>query len=281
MDLKTRYLTLLKKSLLNEIYLENELRIYLLANRKLFTKGLPGFKKTDFNKLHHIGTHFPELLQSFQQGRHMGELLEVNTQHLVYADTMIGAKRLENIQTCLETIVKEQIPGDVIECGVWKGGAAIYMTACLKILEDDQRSIWLADSFEGVPVSTHQKDVAVDLSKEAYPGLAVSMEDVKSNFKKYDLLSEQVKFLKGWFKDTLHDAPINQLSLLRLDGDLYESTMDALEALYDKLSPEGFVIIDDYKALTQCEEAVQDFRVKNGINNKIQKIDNEAVFWRK
>jgi len=281
MNLKSKYLELLKKTLLNEIYLENELRIYLLANRNLFTKGLLGFKKVDFEKLHHVDQYFPELWKDFKKGREIGKLLEVNTQHLVYSHTMIGRRRLENIQYCLEVIVEEQILGDVMECGVWKGGASIFMTAVLEELGEQNRKVWLADSFEGVPPSSHEKDVSVDLSKVAYPGLAISQENVEALFKKYDLLNDNVRFLKGWFKDSLPNAPIEKLSLLRLDGDLYESTIDALDALYHKVAPGGFVIIDDYKALIQCEEAVHDFRKKENISDTIHEIDHEAIFWRK
>jgi len=84
------------------------------------------------------------------------------------------------------------------------------------------------------------------------PVLAVPLEEVQALFRRYDLLDAQVRFLKGWFKDTLAGAPIERLALLRLDGDLYESTMDALVPLYDKVSPGGFVIVDDYYSCAPC-----------------------------
>jgi hypothetical protein len=84
------------------------------------------------------------------------------------------------------------------------------------------------------------------------------MEEVKKNFEKYNLLDNNVKFLKGWFKDTLPSAPIESLAILRLDGDLYESTMDGLINLYSKLSKGGFIIIDDWGAFPACKQAVKD-----------------------
>ncbi len=104
---------------------------------------------------------------------------------------------------------------------------------------------------------------------------AVSLEEVRKNLKAYDLLDEQCEFLKGWFRDTLPTAPIQQLALLRLDGDLYESTMDALTSLYPKLSVGGFVIIDDY-TIGQCRQAVQDYRSAHHIEDEIQDIDGSS-----
>lgn len=79
-----------------------------------------------------------------------------------------------------------------------------------------------------------------------------SLEEVQENFRRYNLLDDQVQFLKGWFCDTLPTAPIEKLAVLRLDGDLYESIMDGLNALYDKVSPGGFIIVDDYGDFEPC-----------------------------
>jgi hypothetical protein len=110
--------------------------------------------------------------------------------------------------------------------------------------------------------------------------LAVSQEDVAENFRKYDLLDDQVVFLKGWFKDSLPEAPIESLAVMRLDGDMYESTMDALTSLYPKLSAGGFCIIDDY-ALPGCKKAVDDYRRDNDISSALQTIDWSSCFWEK
>lgn len=139
----------------------------------------------------------------------------------------------------------------------------------------------MADSFEGLPKPTLQQDIKVDLSKERFPQLAVSVDQVRRNFQKYDLLDDKVRFLQGWFKDTLHSAPIDRLAVLRLDGDLYESTMDCLNALYDKVSPGGYVIIDDYGCLKCCADAVTDFRLTHDIDDPITHIDWTGAYWRK
>ena len=198
------------------------------------------------------------------------------------ADTMIGIKRLENIEYCINEVIKDNIPGDFIETGVWRGGATIFMKALLKASDINNRAVWVADSFEGLPnpnekTYTEDKGDLHHTKKE----LAIPLEVVKNNFKKYDLLDENVKFLKGWFKDTLPLAPIQKLSILRLDGDMYESTMDGLTNLYPKLSKGGFIIIDDWGAVKGCKQAVIDYRKKYSITEEIKTIDWAGVYWRK
>jgi O-methyltransferase len=198
------------------------------------------------------------------------------------ADTMIGLKRLNNIEFCINSIIEDKIEGDFIETGVWRGGATILMKALLKVNEITNKKVWVADSFKGLPkpdAKNYKHDAGVDLYKIEL--LSVSLDQVKNNFSKYDLLDEQVVFLEGWFKDTLPNSPIEKLSLLRLDGDLYESTIQALENLYPKLSIGGFVIIDDYNAIESCKKAVIDYRNKHNISEEVIDIDNEGVYWRK
>lgn len=112
------------------------------------------------------------------------------------------------------------------------------MRATLAAYGDQTRTVWLADSFEGVPppdAAKYKADKGDRLHR--YAALAVPEEEVRANFQRYDLLDGQVRFIPGWFKDTLHKAPIEQIAVLRLDGDLYESTIQALDALYPRLSP--------------------------------------------
>src|SRR5205814_6734396 len=151
--------------------------------------------------------------------------------------TMVGHRRLENIQMCVEDVLRNQVPGDLIETGVWRGGASIFMRAVLKAYGVTDRKVWLADSFEGLPVPKDEND-GQDLSQVDY--LKVSVEQVQANFARFGLLDDQVKFLKGWFSDTLPNRPVERLAILRLDGDLYSSTMDALRALYDRVSRGGY-----------------------------------------
>ena len=198
-----------------------------------------------------------------------------------YADTMIGLKRLDNLQFCIETVIRERVEGDLIETGVWRGGACIFMRAVLAAYNILDRIVYVADSFEGLPKPDPEKFPADKGDKHhIYTFCAVSQDEVENNFRKYGLLDDKVVFLKGWFKDTLPNAPIEKLAVLRLDGDMYGSTMDALTNLYPKLSKGGFCIIDDY-ALHGCRKAVDDFRAENGIYAEMKVVDWTGRYWRK
>ena len=198
------------------------------------------------------------------------------------AQTMIGEKRMANLRTLMESVIAENVPGDFIETGVWRGGACIFMRAILYAHNIVDRCIWAEDSFEGLPPPDELK-YPLDTGSvfHEYEPLAVRLERVQDNFRAYGLLDEQVKFLKGWFKDTLPTAPIRQLALMRLDGDMYESTMDALTNLYPKLSHQGYVIVDDYHAVPVCKAAVHDYCDANGIHPEIIEIDGVGVYWKK
>jgi O-methyltransferase len=194
------------------------------------------------------------------------------------AETMVGLKRLRNIRECVEKVLEDEVPGDLIETGVWRGGACIYMRAILAAHEIDDRTVWVADSFEGLPPPTLPQDEGLRLHERSE--LAVGVDEVRSNFERYGLLDEQVRFLVGWFTDTL-PGPVTQIAVLRLDGDLYKSTWDAMAALEPLVAPGGFVIVDDYGAIRACREAVHDYRIEHGITTPVSEIDHSGIFWRK
>ena len=207
---------------------------------------------------------------------------KIGRDYSIHAHTLVGFERLDNIRYCVETAVSDNVPGDLIETGVWRGGSCIFMRGVLKALGVTDRVVWVADSFEGLPKPDAENYPADDGNRlHTYDELAVSLEAVKDTFDRYGLLDDQVKFLKGWFRDTLPGAPIEKLAVLRLDGDMYESTMDALTNLYDRVSPGGFVIVDDYGAYDYCRKAIHDFREERGISDEIHSIDWTGVYWRK
>jgi O-methyltransferase len=198
------------------------------------------------------------------------------------AETMIGTARLDNVLECCVAAVRDAIPGDFIETGVWRGGATILMRGVLEAMGDTQRRVWVADSFEGLPVPDAERypaDAGLDWS--GVDVLKVDADAVRANFARYGLLDDRVRLLEGWFSDTLPDAPIDALSVLRLDGDLYESTMDALEHLEPRVSPGGFVIVDDHGGWEPCRAAVADYRGRHGITAPIHEVDWTGAWWRK
>lgn len=191
--------------------------------------------------------------------------------------TMVGARRLDNVQRCVEDVLDRHVPGDLLEAGVWRGGVPILMNAVLRVRQVTDRRVWVADSFEGLPAPTHPRDAPYDLSGIDY--LKVPLEEVRRNFERFGLLDENVRFVKGWFRDTLPALPIERIAVLRLDGDLYESTWDTLRHLHHKVSPGGYVIVDDFGAVPACREAVEDFRAQHGIDHPMQTIDWTGVYW--
>lgn len=194
--------------------------------------------------------------------------------------SMIGSVRMRNLRYACETVMFDDIEGDFVETGVWRGGACILMRGILEAYGDSTRRVFLADSFAGLPPPDPKKFPAdAGDQHHTHSQLKVSRADVENNFRRFGLLDERVIFLEGWFKDTLPEAPIDRLAVLRLDGDMYESTIEALDALYHKVTYGGFVIVDDYQ-IPACARAIHDFRERYGIASPILPIDGWGTYWR-
>jgi O-methyltransferase len=210
------------------------------------------------------------------------EKREVGLDWPAHAVSMIGTRRLDNLDHCVRDVLQRGVPGDLIETGVWRGGATILMRAVLKVYGDTERSVWVADSFQGLPPPDAERYPADSGDQHwTFDALAVSIDEVRRNFERYGLLDDQVRFLPGWFRDTLPSAPISSLAVLRLDGDMYESTMVALAALYPKVSVGGYVIVDDYGAVPSCRAATHDFLDQHGVRADLQSIDWTGVYWQR
>ena len=217
-----------------------------------------------------------------QPGTFVDERREGGEDWPMNAQTMVGLKRLDNLQQCVEQVLADGVPGDFAETGVWRGGVCIFLRGMLEAYGVPDRLVWAADSFEGMPVADENsggRDHKMGLHR-FNDVLGVSLKEVQENFRRYDLLDDRVRFLPGWFSETLPVAPIERLAILRLDGDLYESTMDALNGLYHKLSMGGYVIVDDF-GLPTCEAAIHDFRAKHSITDEILRIDRFGAYWRR
>lgn len=266
------YLDLLKKSLLNLIYLDNELRIHYILSRIQAREGF------EIGYLKDIRQTEGERYAAYSQARRDGQNYRLPRGFGVYSHTLLGTARLDNIEQLVASVLAEDVPGDLVEAGVWRGGGSIFMRGVLKAFDVTDRNVWVCDSFCGLP----EPEVAQDAGQEFHTldFLSINVDTVRDNFSCYDLLDEQVRFVEGFFADSLPTAPINEIAVLRLDGDLYKSTMDTLEPLYDKVSPGGYIIVDDYN-IPVCRQAVEDFRSANGIDEEIIGIDWTGVYWRK
>jgi len=198
------------------------------------------------------------------------------------AETMIGWRRLSHLADLVRDVVAKDVPGDLPESGVWRGGASILMRAALEVCGDRSRRVFACDSFEGLPPpdpARYPADEGLNLHEKRQ--LAISLDEVKANFARYGYLDDRVVFVRGWFRDTLPTLAVDRLAILRLDGDLYASTIEALDALYRKVSVGGYVVVDDYGAIEACKKAVEDFRAREGVREPIEAIDDYGVFWRR
>jgi O-methyltransferase len=195
--------------------------------------------------------------------------------------TMVGLARLDDLQACVESISRDGVSGDLIEAGTWRGGASILIRATLDSLGEDERTLWVADSFQGFPQIDRPDDgydLGADLAGCDY--LAVPLEEVEQSFGRFGL-EDGVVFLPGFFEATLPTLADRQWSIVRLDGDTYEATRCSLEALYPGLSSGGYLVVDDYFQIEPCRQAVDDFRRENGIAEPLEQVDWSCARWRR
>ncbi|VDC33709.1 TylF/MycF/NovP-related O-methyltransferase [Pseudogemmobacter humi] len=267
------YIELLKKVISGHFHRENGMRINYLLNVAY------GAQPFDLGKVLDIRSHASDALARIEADP--DEASNYRERIFGFPYSMLGQKRLYNVEAALRIILHEKIPGDILEAGVWRGGACIFARMLLNHLApDSDRLVWLCDSFEGLPPSEHEADKPhpfhLDLS------LRCPLEQVRENFRLFGLDPDhKTRFVRGFFADTLPRLQTGGLSLLRADGDLYISTMDILENLYAQVVPGGFVIIDDYGALEPCRLATDEFRRRLGIRDPIRWIDWTGIYWRK
>jgi hypothetical protein len=265
------YLDLLKRSLTRTVFAKDRERHTLNPGRLL----LRSINAVVRRALAPLDLELVRLVRSgpedyLQSGHKAGNRVED-------AETMLGTLQLDQMQRCINDVCDRGIPGDLLEAGVWRGGMTIFMRGVLKARGDKLRRVWVADSFAGLP----DPDAALDSFGWKAGDMAVSLDEVKCNFMRYGLMDDQVTFLKGFFSETLPNASISALSVLRVDADLYQSTLEVLNNLYPKLSVGGYAIFDDYQNLKDCRNAIDEYRQAHRISDPIINIDSRAVFWRK
>jgi len=234
------------------------------------------------------------LLSAYDDTGFRENYTDSNTGEVIAVDryTMLTPELLSNIEYCIRDVVSNNIPGDFMECGVWKGGACIYAKQVLNELKEN-RKVYLADSFQGLPAPNSEKypEDSGD-NHHVHTELGISLPEVKKNFELFDALDENIFFIEGFFRDSLPEVKnnIDKISVLRLDADMYEGTIEALENLYDKLSVGGYCIIDDWLGVKGCTKAVEYFREKNGIdaimipcqvNPSVTGMHPASQFWQK
>jgi len=212
--------------------------------------------------------------------------------------TLTGQRRMDHFVAIIATIVEDEIPGSIIETGVWRGGMSFMAAKALDILKDKDRTVYLSDSFEGIPDPTQYGDKAhphdVKKNPHHYSSLNEnSVDRVKRDGAMFGISASRVSYVVGYFKDSLpqliKNEPNIQFAAVRLDGDTYWSTMEAIEVLYPRLSPGGFLVIDDFTDWDSCRDAIYDYRKKYGITENIFLVPHltengeyiRGAYWRK
>lgn len=274
--LRRRYIDLLKRALANFIYPENELRIEELEERGRGPDWL-GHERRMRDIRYIERDAFRDLLHFKREGWNW------KRRPARFSHTMIGLRRLDNLDYCAAEVIRNGIEGDFLEAGVLQGGAAIFLRGLQVAYGESHRRTWVADSFAGLPPAQLDQDIAIgiDFTEPKQPWLAWPLHAVRDNFRTYGLLSDEVRFIEGWFSETLPRAPVERLAILRLDADLYESSRDILVPLYDKVVSGGFIIVDDYHAFAACRQAVDEFRAERGDDAPMRRIDWSGVYWQK
>lgn len=184
--------------------------------------------------------------------------------------TVVSRERFDMIERHTDNIRK--LDGDIVECGVWKGGMSIFLTKVF-----DTKTIWVVDSFEGFQEPTKGK-YFYNNERHKFGEMAIGLDEVKHNFNTFDCLNERVKFIKGYVKDTLepNSCPINKIALLRIDVDAYSATLETLEYLFDKVVPGGYIVFDD-TCLVETFEAVKMFFSQRDIPLTLRMPNNDVI----
>lgn len=196
--------------------------------------------------------------------------------------TMTSVDRILGLHRALEIIHREQIPGDIVECGVWRGGSLIIAKTALDSV-DDRRTYWAFDTFAGMTAPTAEDPMPAHLHWQEPLVKALSpLDDVINNFDRYGVLDERVHFVQGDVAETLiRPHGPKKIALLRLDTDWYASTRIELEQLFPLLVPGGIVIIDDYGFWSGCRRAVDEFFGEGFIDKNFEWLDDTGIMYRK
>ncbi len=266
------YLDLVGRALINDLHPDAGFRVVSLVKDLLAARG----ESDDWAAVE------TELAGRFARRGDLDRFAPENWYYDVAGDpfTMVSPKALRNAREAVETVLAEDVPGDCLEAGVWRGGLCIMMKAVLRAAGSPRR-VYVCDSFRGLPEITDGVDASLRLHDR--PLLAVAADQVRENFRRFELLDDRVVFVEGWFADTMPKlrGQLDAIAVLRLDGDYYTSTREVIDVLYDKVSPGGFIIVDDYGVYAQARDAIHDFWRSRGLAPQLIAVDESCHYWRK
>jgi cephalosporin hydroxylase len=264
-----RYLKVVKAALLDEHYLENEVRLELLSDPS-------AEPRRTADRLRDPVRHAQNAYRKLVRQRLGPEGPEPNAAKSFLPYSAMGRTQLDHLHACLDTVRDESVVGDLMECGTGRGGGAIFMRAYLDACEMGEAGVFVADRFRASP----EPDVAPTIPPQGVAGFRADLNLVRDGFARFDLLDDRVHFLQGSIAATMADTPVHELALLRVGATIGTQTRAVLDALYDRVSVGGFVLIDQ-RAHSSAREQVEAFRAERGIATPIERVDAFAIAWRK
>lgn len=193
--------------------------------------------------------------------------------------TLLGRERLRNAGYTVLDVARRGVKGQIVECGTYRGGALAFMSLVNKAVES-KRFLWGFDTFKGLPPPSNL-DGPGSIGRGFTGDLLATEEDCRQTFGLIGLDMSDVRLVPGLFQDTLKNvkSEIGEISVLRLDGDWYDSTMCCLQELYDQVTVGGWVIIDDYGHWEGCKKAVDEFLKMRNISPTFKQTDYTEVCW--
>jgi hypothetical protein len=193
--------------------------------------------------------------------------------------TMTSIERMYALYQATRYVVEREVPGDVVECGVWRGGSSMLAAMTLARAGDEQRALHLFDTFEGMTRPTEEDGGEAfaewsrlqddDVNRWCYAAL----DEVEGNMRSTGIGSDRVRLIQGRVEDTIPEAAPTSIAILRLDTDWYQSTYHELRHLFPRLSPEGVLIIDDYGRWDGARQAVDQYFEETGERILLNRID--------
>ncbi|RYY90212.1 MAG: macrocin O-methyltransferase [Chitinophagaceae bacterium] len=216
----------------------------------------------------------------------------VELHNLVRPFTMTSPERMYSLYNAMRYIGAQRIPGDLVECGVWKGGSSMIMARMLVNQGDEQRGLFLYDTFEGMSapgaedIDVQGNDAGKLLQKQSKDDVNSiwcysTLDEVQANLQRTGFPASRIEYVKGKVEDTIPGTIPEKIALLRLDTDWYDSTYHELTHLFPLLQPGGLLIIDDYGYWQGARKAVDQYFQENNLAPLLHRIDDTGRIYQK
>lgn len=214
------------------------------------------------------------------KGHHPGRMVIMNVHSTSQIFQRLAAascsdqRSLEKLCSLSLDVAQRNIPGDIVECGVYNGGSA----GALVLPMEDTRTLWLYDSFEGLPTSTPGKD---STDAEPYEGRCRGDQSTAVNTVRSTGFEGKIQIRAGWFADTFFQPGPEEIAILHLDADWYAGTIESLARFYNRVSLGGIIVLDDFGHWEGCRRAFYSFCAQKKIAPLLERYGHTVAWWQK